>query len=624
MIELEWKPEDYLRAIRLHWKIVLSMTLAFGGCTALQMAQLPNIYQATARIIIESTPPRVLQFQEVTPYQTYSSASFLQTEYKVITSRTILSRVIEDLHLAGSPPFSRAKDPVPLLQGMVSVNPVRATKLVDVSVTGTKPELITKIANSVVDSYAKANLERQKSVTTGGIEWLMAEVSKMEEKMRASQLNLQKFMEEHGSVDFGTERQGTAFQRFETLNDTITETRKQRIEAETKYREKHPILLELQAKERELERALLEQQKEALVASRLAIQYEELTRDVKTNQGIYNVLLTRLKELSVQEGVQGNNIQVVDYALVPTYPVGPPRQRRTSSATFLGFCLGAGLALLMEFLSKTIRNRSEFERILEIPFLGHIPLVPGGRSQGGEERFFLFSTPHGVASEAVRAIRTTLEFLLPTGQPHVLLMTSALPEEGKTFVSLSLALVFQEMGRKVILIDADMRRPSLHRTLDIPLEPGLSGYLQSEMSLEEIVQTASSAKGLPVISAGITPPQSTNLLVSPKMQQLLERLKGEYQYVFIDTPPVVAVADASALASFVDGVVYVVRAGRTHRDTVLAGKQRLVDLKAKLLGGILNGSRMDLEYGYRYAYYYYHGKKRPRREAISPPASPAG
>lgn len=611
-IDFDWELEDYLRTFWVHKWTILITTLGLGVSTFIAMAQQPNVYQASARVVIEIQGPQVVQFQELTPYGSGGPQSFLQTEYRVIASRAVLSRVIEELRLAAFPPFSRVKDPVELLQGMILVQPVRGTKLVDIQATGTKPELVARLANTVADTYTRLNLERRQEMTIGSIQWLQNEVTKTEEKMHAAQLNLQAFMEEHGIVQFGEEQQGTIIQRIQNLNTAITETRKQKIEAETKYREKHPILQELQAKERDLQQALQEQEQEALEMNRLSIQFNTLQREAKTNEGIYNVLLTRLKELSVQQGLQTNNVQVVDHAQVPEVPIGPARGRITFVGTLFGLLLGGGLVFLREKLTKTLQTRRDFERILGIPFLGYVPRIPLKRTASGAERLVVLADPKSAGAESLRAIRTTLEFLLPEGKPSVLLTTSTLPEEGKSLVTLNLAVALQELGRKVLLVDADLRRPSLHRPLAISLQPGLSEYLQEKVNLEELVQTVQTANQLPVITAGLSPPYPTDLLGSVRFRELLETWKKSYQYVLIDTPPILVVADAAAIAAAVDGVIFVLRAGRTHGEAALAGKQRLVDVGAKLIGGILNGARLELDRGYRY-YYYYYGEGRRRR-----------
>ena len=600
----DWQVDDYLRALKLHRGMIVALTLLATVLSIFQVAQKPNIYQAVARILIETQTPRVVQFQEVATTSSPSDRSFLQTEYQVISSYAVMSKVVEDLNLASFPPFSRVKDSVLKLQTMVDVQPVRATKLVDIAVSGTKPELVTRIANSVAETYAKANLERRRAMTTGGAQWLREEVDKMENRMREAQIKLQEFREQQGSADFGEQNQGAVLQRLQALNAALTKVREDRIDAEAKYREKHPQLQELAAKERELQLALFDQEQKALELSRLSIQFSTLMREAKTSESIYNILLTRLKELSVQEGLQSNNVQVVDAARIPEQPIGPARAKYVVIVTLLGLVLSSAVAFLREFVTKTVRTRQDFELLLEIPFLGHVPQIPSPRGLRKNQQAVLLRDPQSPVAETIRSIRTTLEFILPSEESHVLLIASALPEEGKSTVSTNLAIALHELGRKVLLIDADMRRPALHQYLNLNLEPGLSGFLQDTVTAPELIQPVPSVEGLQAIAAGLTPRQPTDALSNPQFQELLKNLKKEYQYILIDSPPVLVAADVAVMSTFADGVIYVVRANRTHSEAVLAGKQRLVDVGAKVLGGVLNGARIELERGYRYTYYY--------------------
>lgn len=609
----EWQFEDYLRILWLHKWVLPALPVLFGALMFLYMAQKPDVYKATARILIETQPARVVEFQEVSAAAPWDIA-FLQTEYQVISSRAVMSRVVDDLHLAAFPPFSSSRDPTEALKKMVEVKPLRGTKLVDIYVTGTKPELVAQLVNGVADSYARLNLERRREMTTGGAQWLREEVAKMGQKMQDAQLKLQEFKEEHSSIDFSEERQNSILQRVQALNASLSKTREDRIEAETKYREKHPVLQELMAKERELRLALFEEEQRALEMNRLSIQFSTLAREAKTTEEIHRVLLTRLKEISVQEGLQTNNVQVVDYALVPARPIGPARGKRTAIATILGLLLACGVIMAREALTRTVRIRQEFEHLLEIPFLGHVPLLAGRSSRSGKESLIILKEPKSPFVETLRSVRTTLEFILSAGEPHLLLITSALPEEGKSLVSANLAVALHELGRKVLLVDADMRRPFLHKTFEVPLEPGLSGFLQEEVSEQELIQSPAMPEGLSLVTAGLTPPQPVDLLSNPKFRDLLQAWKRDYQYILLDSPPVLVAADAAVLSNVVDGVVFIVRANRTHSEAALAAKQRLVDVGAKLIGGVLNGARLEQERGYRYyySYRYYRGAREPR------------
>jgi len=614
----DWEMEDYLRIFWSSRKLIVACGLAGVCFSTFSALQKPNLYRATARVLIEPQSPRVVRFEEVARPE-ISDRTFLQTEYEIIGSRAIMARVVEDLHLASFPPFSSSEDPARVLRGMISVQPIRGTKLVDISSGGTNPELIIQLVNAVAESYTKMNLERRREMTTGGAQWLSEEVEKMEGKMRDAQLRLLKFREEHGAIDLGEETQNSTLQRLQALHGSLNKIREDRLDAELKYREKHPALQELLAKERELQLVLFDQEQRTLEISRLSIQFNTLMREAKTSESVYNILLTRLKELGVQEGLQSNNVSVVDLAEPPLRSIGPARGRNVLSGLLLGLLLGGALGLAREYLTRTIRNRQEFERLLEIPFLGHVPLLPrAGQARNASYRIVM-EQPTTAAAEAFRSARTTLEFLLSSGTSHCLVVTSSLPEEGKTTVSANLALALNELDRRVLLVDGDLRRPSLHRHLGVELEPGLSGYLLETAQLAEIAQPVPGAEGLSFIPAGLSPPQPADLLNHPRLREAILQWKKEYQYVLIDSSPILVAVDAAVLSTLAEGVLLVVRANRTHTEVLSVGKQRLVDVGAKLIGGILNGANLQHEHGYRYYYSYGPAKGRRRSRPTTTP-----
>ena len=369
------------------------------------------------------------------------------------------------------------------------------------------------------------------------------------------------------------------------------------------------------AREQELQAALTEQERLALDLNRLELDYNNLSRQTKASADLYDSLNKRLKELEVTESLQTNNVRVVDEAKLPERPIAPNRLRIIGLWAFFGLLAGGVTAFLRETLTTTIRSRKDLEELLNLPFLGRVLRVASASGRHSQEHLFFVKHPDSVAAEGIRAIRTTLEFLLPEAPVHRLLVTSSLPEEGKSLASANLAVSLQELGRRVILIDADMRRPSLFRIFQIPLEPGLSTYLQNQASLEDIVQVPSGTHGLTVISSGALPPRPTDLLAGPRMAALIEELSASFQYIIVDTPPTLAVADATILSRLIDCALLVARANQTTRDAILAARQQLAQTPLKFLATLLNDLRPHTEMGYHYGYYYQHygrGAKRRR------------
>ena len=616
IVDQEWQPEDYFRALWNHRWLVLLITV-LGLVVAKQRADRePRQFEATSRVRIYVARPAPIEFQEQV-YIDPTSQNFLGTEYKMITSYPVLTRVIERLRLKEFPPFSESEDPVEILQGMIQVEGIRLTTLVDITVTGAPPVLVSHVANAVAEGYAEVNLEQQRQVTTGGAEWLRDEVAKADLKMGDARLALQAFMEEHGDVDFGEGTQNLALQTLQDLNQSLADHRKQLLDFSTQYLEHHPAVVALQAKLEALERAIAKQEQEILRMRRLAIEFDGLKLAVSTSEELYQTLLTRLQQMSVEEQLGANNVQVIRRARVPTSPIGPTPWQRMVRGALLGVGVGLGLSFWLERFNRTLRTRQEFERVLKLPFLGVVPRVAG--------RLGLLSATqakaHTAAFEAIRAVRTTLEFLLPAEKSPMLIVTSALPREGKSILSVNLALAWQELGRRVIVIDGDLRRPSVHGLFHLPQAPGLSDYLNGRADLDQVIQRPA---GLPTgrgrvaaITAGHATGNLADLLAGEGMRRLLEALRPQYEFILIDSPPVLAVTDAAMLSRVADGLIYLVRAHRTTHEAASVGIKRLQDVGATIIGAVLNG--VDRTSGY-YGYPYYQYYQRQTRQS-SPPAS---
>lgn len=375
------------------------------------------------------------------------------------------------------------------------------------------------------------------------------------------------------------------------------------------------------AREQELQEVQGEQERLILELNRLELEYTNLIREADLRTTLHQSLAKRLKELEVAESVQSNNVRLIAEAELPEAPVAPNRRRIVMTNVLLGLLLGGAVAFLREALVTTVRSRKDVETLLNLPFLGRVLRVKQGRVRRGQLPFIL-KQPESSVAESLRAIRTTLEFLLPEAACHRLVITSSLPQDGKSLVSANLAISLQEMGRRTVVIDADMRRPSLFRAFQVPLEPGLSTYLQGQATPEEIVRESAVAPGVTIITSGAVPARPADLLATPRMAQLLETVQASFAYIVIDTPPLLAVADATILSRVVDSAILVIRAGRTGRDAALAARQQLAQAPLKFLGVLLNDVRAESEYGYRYSYYYYSTGRKRRRSRPKPPAVP--
>lgn len=363
------------------------------------------------------------------------------------------------------------------------------------------------------------------------------------------------------------------------------------------------------AREAELKARLEEVKGEVIALQNRSIQYNILKREVDTNRQLYEGLLQQFKEVGVAGGVGLNNISIVDRARVPAEPFKPSLKRTALLALLLGLIGSVGLALLFEHLDDTVKLPHELERQLGLPVMGIIPREKHRRPRGhsGEALALIAQEqPRAALAEAYRSVRTALQFSTPEGAPRVLLVTSAAAGEGKSTTALSLAIQFAQAGRKVLLIDSDLRNPSLHHSLGIVNERGLTSYLTGDAASAEVAKPTF-VPNLFLIPSGHLPPNPAELLSGPRMASLLELAAEKFDQVILDCSPVLGLADALVLGHLAEGTLLVVEAGGTRRGHAQGALRRLRTAHTRVLGGILTKlDHRDSGYGYHASDYYYY------------------
>ena len=391
-------------------------------------------------------------------------------------------------------------------------------------------------------------------------------------------------------------------------------------------------------------RTALEQQKQqANKLNESAIEYSLLKRDVDANRTLSEGLLEKLKEAGVTAGLRSNNFRIVDAARVPTSPSGPNILRNLAFALALGLSTGIGLAFLLESMDNTVRTPEQAQTISALPSLGMIPL--GSRSTRelrGRTKLTLASSreavelvtksrPRSQMAESYRALRTSLLLTFPGGPPKVILITSALPEEGKTTTSVNAAIVLAQKGTRVLLIDADLRRPSIHKTLGMGPTLGLSNVLTGAASLQEAIIPSTIVPELFLLPAGTPPPNPAELLASTNMKNVLEELRKHYDHIVIDSPPTLSVTDAVVMSTAADAVVLVIRSGHTTRPALRRARDILLQVNARVCGVLVNAVNLNSpDYYYHYEYQgkygrgYYQEDVSSQADAVMPEATSSG
>jgi len=338
------------------------------------------------------------------------------------------------------------------------------------------------------------------------------------------------------------------------------------------------------------------------------IQLNILRREVDTNRTLYDGLLQRFKELSAVAGIESNNLSVIDRADVPKSPIQPKPLINISVALLVGLALAGLFVLGREMLDDAIRTPEDVRRKLGVPVLGTIPILKTGQSAIDE-----INDPRSGLSEAYYSLRTALEFSTANGLPRVLTFTSSRPSEGKSTSAIATAQNLARIGKKVLLVDADLRLPSLHRQLPFKNNGGFVSVLTAQNPLETVVQH-SEVTNLDFLSSGPLPPNPTDLLTNYALQRFFQSALEHYDILIVDSPPVMGFADSLQISSMAEGVVFVIDSNVGHRGATKIALRRLAASHAPLLGILLTKFDADASgygygYGYGYSYSYSYGNK---------------
>jgi polysaccharide biosynthesis transport protein len=340
------------------------------------------------------------------------------------------------------------------------------------------------------------------------------------------------------------------------------------------------------------------------------LQYTLREREFEANRTLYDGLEQRLRTAGVEAGLESTEIEPIDPAYPPLGPTLRPRTNILMVDTFVMLIFGVILAFVMESLDTGLRSVAEIETVSGLPSLA---LIPRARRSVSDETSLstamrnlgTLSSPKSQFSEAFRALRTSLLLSVAGGEPKVILLTSATPSEGKTTVSINLACVLAQRNVRVLIIDADLRRPTVHHRFGLNGKVGLTSVLTGSVSLEDAIQTVPEIPQLDVLVSGPVPPFPTEMLGSETMHQLLERCKGVYTHIVMDSPPLLSVTDSVVLARDADAVVMIVRHGKSSKHAMRRARDLLVRSGAPVTGIVLNA--VDLNSPEYYAYYGYYG-----------------
>jgi succinoglycan biosynthesis transport protein ExoP len=412
---------------------------------------------------------------------------------------------------------------------------------------------------------------------------------------------------------------GPSYPKVAQLNNQLKEVERQ-LQTETNKAVDHLRGQYLAALQREnlLHASFEAQKQEANKLNESGIEYSLLKRDVDSNRSLYEGLLEKLKEAGVTAGLRSNNFRILSAARAPSAPVEPNIPRNLTFALMLGVVSGVGLAFLLENMDNTVRTPEQAQVISGLPSLGMIPMGSKSSTRGiAAKRLVLAASkeavetvsqgrPQSQMAESYRALRTSLLLSNLGAPPKVIMVTSARPQEGKTTTSINTAIVLAQKGVRVLLVDADLRRPSVHKTLGMGPRSGLSNVLTGSATLQQAITPSPVLPNLFILPAGTPPPNPAELLASANMRDLLVELREQYDHVVLDTPPTLSVTDAVVLSPRADATILVIRSGHTTKQALRRSRDILMQVNAHVAGVLLNA--VDLASPDYYYHYEYQGK----------------
>jgi len=603
---------DYFKIIDKHKWIVTTFFVVIVCSVAFFSFLTEPTYKSTVVILIERQQPKVLSVEEVYGMG-LADKEYYETQYKILRSRTLIKRLFEEMNLYLDPEFSESKDPIDSFMSRLIIEPIRNSRLVNLSFEGKDPQKITSIVNTLAELYIKQDAETRTKASREAVSWLMDQIASVKKKLEESETVLVKYMEAE-KITESPEMENN--KKNSDLLDTLKKEQA-RLEVEVsevskRYGPKHPQMVKVSSELESVKSKIAVETQRTIELNRKAAKYTILKREVDSNRDIYETLVKRAKETGVSEQLEASNIRVIDPAEVPDAPVKPNKKNNIILACIVGIMLGFATAFFIEYIDNTIKDPDDITAYLGLPFLGYVPSAKKDARTEDEIDMIVHQKPRSVISEAYRSIRTSILFAFADKPSKTILMTSSNPQEGKTSASINLGTTMANTGEKVLIVDVDLRCSRLHKSFGAQKENGLSDYLVGNLTLETALKPTK-IENLSLLTAGSTPPNPAELLQSGRMKTFLDEAKKKFDRIILDAPPILTVTDAAILANIADGVVMLIRCGKIPIEVALRSKQKLQESKANILGVLLN----NVDYGKEsyYYYYYYSNEQKDKKKA---------
>ena len=490
----------------------------------------------------------------------------------------------------------------------------KMTGVLGLNYQGQNKEHITQVLNAILAAYSHQNIERRSAESAQTLKFLDEQLPKLKQQLDVAEREFNKFRQEFNTVDVTKESELYLTQSI-TLETQKAELEQKVAEASAKYTSEHPVMQQMNAQLGAINKKIGELNATLKELPDLQRRYLQLYREVEVKQQLYTALLNSYQQLRIAKAGEIGNVRIVDTAVEPIAPIAPKKLQILILSIFLGGFLGTLLALLCNMMRTGIKDSTQIENELDLPVYATVPRSPVQESRikilKKKKNIPILAVKNSddIAIESLRSMRTAIHFALSSARNNLITISGPAPEVGKSFISINLATILAQSDKRVLIIDADLRRGYLHKYFNYDAQPGLTEFLNSEQTLDAVIRTTE-VSGLSIISRGKSPANPSELLSSAQFKTLLEQLSEKFDHVIIDTPPVLAVTDGIIISQYTGVNLVIARYAKTQMKELELTLNRFEQAGVKVNGFILNDiQRSSAGYGYGYGYNYAYAYK---------------
>ncbi|WP_104490529.1 polysaccharide biosynthesis tyrosine autokinase [Acinetobacter indicus] len=485
----------------------------------------------------------------------------------------------------------------------------KMTGVLGLNYQGTDKQHITQVLNAILAAYSQQNIERRSAETAQTLKFLEDQLPELKQQLDVAEREFNRFRQQYNTVDVTKESELYLTQSV-TLETQKAGLEQKVAEASAKYTAEHPIMQQMNAQLTAINKKINELDGTLRRLPELQRQYLQLFREVEVKQQLYTGLLNSYQQLRIAKAGEIGNVRIVDTAVEPIEPIKPKKLQILILSIFLGGFLGTLLALLRNMLRSGVKDSTQIENELDLPVYATVPRSPVQESRikllKKKKNIPILAVKHSddIAIESLRSMRTAIHFALSSAKNNIIMVSGPAPEVGKSFISTNLATLLAQSQKRVLIIDADLRRGYLHKYFNQQAQPGLADYLNGQTELSQVIK-ATEVSGLDVIARGKSPANPSELLSTTQFATMLNQLSEQYDHILIDTPPILAVTDGIIISQHAGVNLVIARYAKTQMKELELTINRFEQAGVKVNGIILNDiQRSSAGYGYGYNYSY--------------------